>query len=324
MATSASIDAQMASVRVPLRAVERRVVTILAGWCAKHSYGFHSRVKTPESLTEKLDSGRYKRWSEVDDLLGCTIVVPTTGHEREVIRYLKWRFAEVELRRRNSTAKFPEVFRFDSTRFIATLRSRDAELLVPGASSIKFEVQVPTVFEHAWSVATHDLVYKSDQLDWQRLRLAAQLKAAVEQIELIIAGFEQQVAFVPASPEPATHAKRHLIEVLKTRMAAGDISAELAPASWSRFADNCYSLLRAQFNRDTPGKLDELAAQLDVEFRASPLTLKSGTLFQAVVGFVAGHAEFGKALARFVVVDSQELRDFHGVTSTRSTFDFAS
>src|SRR5690606_24399355 len=114
MATSASIDAQMASVRVPLRAVERRVVPILARWCAKHSYGFHSRVKSPESLTEKLDSGRYKRWSEVDDLLGCTIVVPTTGHEREVIRYLKWRFAEVELRRRNSTNKYPDVFRFDS------------------------------------------------------------------------------------------------------------------------------------------------------------------------------------------------------------------
>jgi hypothetical protein len=58
-----------------------------------------------------------------------------------------------------------------------------------------FGVQVVTAFEYAWIAATHDLVHKSDDVDWRRLRLAAQpKKAAVKQIEVLIAAFD------PASP----------------------------------------------------------------------------------------------------------------------------
>jgi hypothetical protein len=35
------------------------------------------------------------------------------------------------------------------------------------------------------------LVYKSSEIDWKRLRLAAQIKANVEQLDTLILAFEQ-------------------------------------------------------------------------------------------------------------------------------------
>jgi hypothetical protein len=40
--------------------------------------------------------------------------------------------------------------------------------------------------QHAWSVATHDLVYKTDDVNWGTSRIAYQVKAALENAELSV------------------------------------------------------------------------------------------------------------------------------------------
>jgi ppGpp synthetase/RelA/SpoT-type nucleotidyltranferase len=64
-----------------------------------------------------------------------------------------------------------------------------------------FEVQIKSAFDHAWSTATHDLTYKAQQIDWRRLRLAAQIKAIVEQLDVAILGFEKMAPLIAENPD---------------------------------------------------------------------------------------------------------------------------
>lgn len=310
-----------------VRALAEMAKASVQTWCADRNYLFSSRVKSVESLSEKLESGRYGAWTSIDDRFACTVVVPTTTHEPEVIAFLDAVFERVELRTRNSTKKPPEVFRFDSTRWVGRLRPLVGEAVAPGAGAIQFEVQIQTVFEHAWGVVTHDLVYKSDSIDWRKARLAAQLKAAVEQIELTIAMFEASIEFMPQSEHPETDEKVQLVTELQRLVSEGRLTAELAPQSWSRLADNVNSLVRSYARRGSePHALRRLRQDLvafletDDEF----IDLRSGSLFQLILGFVGRGSVPHANLDNFTIVESSELKDFHGLANIPRPFDIGS
>src|ERR1035438_1489076 len=170
---------------VPLLADVRRYVReTLDPFAKDRGYIFLDRTKDVSSLSEKLESGRFPSWSRLDDLYGCTIVVPVSSHESAVLVKLNASFEAVEVRSRSSAKKAPDVFRFDGVRWYGKISEEAALVRQPGVGDIIFEVQVITAFEYAWKTVTHDLVYKGEDVDWKKKRLAAQLKAAVEQIEI--------------------------------------------------------------------------------------------------------------------------------------------
>ncbi len=308
-----------------VEAVERYVAQTLRPWCDKRGFPFKGRRKDLQSLSEKLESGRYAKWSDLDDLYACTIVLPTPQHEESVLEFLSQAFTPVEIRRRNSTKKAPDVFRFDSTRFIGSIRVGDGSPLPPHLGMIKFEVQLPTAFEYAWSVVTHDLVYKTDDFDWRKARMAALLKGAVEQIELLIAGFSANVDIIPQSGHPESDAKHAAVAIFKNLIEDGCISPELTPDSWSRFADNLFSLVISYSNRNAaPRKLKDLTTVVDERARASReyATLAGGSLFQIPLGCINAGIVGGANLSKFVVVDSVELRDIHGMEKVPLPFQF--
>ncbi|MEU3231369.1 hypothetical protein [Nocardiopsis alba] len=315
-----------AQIENDLLVLEKYVASTLRPWCDKNGYPFKARRKSLQSLSEKLESGRYRRWSDLDDLYACTVVVPTVSHESSVLEFLSSAFFNVETRTRNSTQKSPDVFRFDSTRFIGKVLVIPGVDLPEGIERIKFEVQVPTAFEYAWSVVTHDLVYKSDDYDWRKGRLAALLKANVEQIELIISGFQENVSVSPQSPHRESEAKREVATTFKRLIDSGFISEELTPASWSRFADNFYSLVGsyAKNKFSTPQKTSDLLRSLEAEISSSSnyQYLMSGSLFQLVLGLVANQRHSGANINKFTIVDSVELRDIHGISEVPNKFDF--
>jgi ppGpp synthetase/RelA/SpoT-type nucleotidyltranferase len=306
-------------------ALESHVKGTLASFAEQRDYLFRSRRKKVESLAEKLESGRYAAWSDLDDLFACTIVVPTASHEDGVIEFLDAVFDPVDIRRRNSTKKPPDVFRFDSTRYIGRVRQQVGLALTPGISDISFEVQIPTIFEHAWSVVTHDLVYKSGLFDWRAARLASQLKAGVEQTELIIAAFEANMDFVPQSSHPETDAKVLVATTFSELMAEGAISKNLEPQSWSRFAENVFALASSAIGwRKAAGLAHTWVPQLADAAKATDniTDLAAGSLFQVVVGCVARGTVPDFNLDKFVIVDSSELHDLHGVTDIPNAFAF--
>ena len=324
MPVPSRVEEAYSEARPAIEAVSKYVSSTIRPWCDKNEFLFSGRLKALDSLAEKLESGRYDRWSGIDDLYGCSIVVPTAAREGIVLDFLRRVFEEVELRRRNSTKKAPEIFRFDSTRFIGKLRVTDGLDLPPGVSSVRFEVQVPSAFEHAWAVVTHDLAYKSPDMDWRKARLAAQLKAGVEQIELIIAGFQANLDFVAQSSYPETDAKQEIIDVFQGLMTDETVSSALAPQSWSRFADNVYRLMSLSLRGNTHYRMTEILATIKGDLVGNSIAngIMSGSLFQVVLGCVARGVVKDVSLKPFTVIDSPELRDFHRVEGIPNAFIF--
>ena len=324
MPVPSRLEEAYSEARPAVEAVSQYVSSTVRPWCDKNDFLFSGRLKTVESLSEKLESGRYDRWSSLDDLYACSVVVPTAAREGVVVDYLRRIFEEVELRPRNSTKKAPEVFRFDSTRFIGKLRITEGLELPPGSSMVRFEVQVPSAFEHAWAVVTHDLVYKSPDMDWRKARLAAQLKAGVEQIELIIAGFEANLDFVAQSSYPEIDAKQAIIDTFKRLMDDETVSLALTPQSWSRFAENFYGLMSKSLRGATPYRMSGILAAIENDLVGSGMArgIMSGSLFQVVLGCVGRGVVSGVSLTPLIVVDSPELRDFHGINSIPNAFIF--
>ena len=325
MATAEAVRQAFSRVKPLLDEVQRYVRETLEPYCRKQGYLFIDRQKEVSSLAEKIDGGRIAAWSDLDDLYACTIVVPTGPHEDGVVRKLDASFELSKLRSRSDARKAPDVFRFDGARWYGHLRRESAADRQPGVGSQLFEVQVVTAFEYAWIAVTHDLVYKGDDVDWRRLRLAAQLKAAVEQIEVLIGAFDSASIAVQESPWQETAAKAMIVDRCKLLVADGYVSELLRPESWRRFADNVFALVRSyeQNSRRMEGEVSRLLDAIEADLRgATPFEMPlSGTLFQYVVSVVARDGAPGN-LERFIVVPSRELSDFYGVKDLPKAFRF--
>ena len=305
-----------------LEALELVVRESLRRWCDHKDYLFKGRRKSVDSLSEKLESGRYTKWSEIDDLYACTVVVPTATHEPKVLEFLRNAFVEKETRARFTTKKPPDVFRFDTTRFVGSLRDLPGLEREPGVGDLLFEVQIPTVFEYAWSVASHDLVYKGGTVDWRRIRLAAQLKAAVEQIDMLIDNFERSADSVPESEHDETAVRAEIVNVCREMLGDGRLPQSLEPVSWTRLSTNVLALVRSY-----SGSFKSVAAARDllakfkerVEDKKQPVPL-SGSLFQLFVG--VANASPDASIDKFTLIESAELIQFHGVKEIARPFLF--
>lgn len=307
-----------------VKSVKLCVSSTLQSFCSSNNYLFFDRIKSVESLSEKLEGGRVGQWSELEDLYACTIIVPTSAHEAAVLRKLDACFERVDLRSRDTVQKPPDVFRFDATRYYARLGDDLARTREPGIEGIKFEVQINTVFEFAWTRVTHDIVYKSGSADWSKQRLAAQLKAAVEQIETVINSFEQTASKVSQSSFAEIDTKAAIVSFFSQLFDDGLMPRGLEPASWRRFSDNVYALVRSysRNNHAVPAKIEELIQEISTALRGPTAAAPpaSGSLFQFVLGHVASPASTGN-LDNFVVVPSEELQ-LYGVHDVPKQFVF--
>jgi ppGpp synthetase/RelA/SpoT-type nucleotidyltranferase len=295
--------------------LSQRVKDIVQGYCEEKGYAFVGRVKTAESLAEKVESGRFSDWEKLDDCYACAVVIPTLSEEEGVLEFLRERFDEVELRKRGTTLKDPNVFRFDSTRFIGRLKpSASSSVANAGAGlfGLSFEVQIRTAFEHAWSVTTHALVYKGDRVDWRWLRLTAQLKASVEQLDSLVLGFEQVATAISEQSWPEVGAKREIEEFFRTRVASGVIPGEVVPNSWGRFCDNFLALLlgsTAERVRDPQRLVKRALRVVDAQIQSikGASFPRSISLIQFVLGALAEGEFLDKPFVKYVPLVTPEL-----------------
>ena len=126
-----------------------RVKDIVLTYCERQGFAYVGRLKETESLAEKIETGRFKTWSSLDDLFACCVVIPTPGDEDDVLAHLRASFVEVTCRSRATSAKDPSVFRFDATRFVGRLKPDSVPAASDDLLSVNFEIQVRTAFEHA-------------------------------------------------------------------------------------------------------------------------------------------------------------------------------
>lgn len=308
--------------------VRERVRQKILSLTEENGYAFSSRIKSLESLAEKIEGGRIAKWADVDDMFACTVVIPSLREENHVLEFLRASFDEVALKQRGSTLKDPSVFRFDATRFIgywkpATVDTTSGEPV----SQIKFEVQVRTAFEHAWSVATHAESYKPNSVSWQRLRLAAQMKAAVEQLDQLILAYDQALDPIVPHAWPELAARADIEKVLRSRLEAGTVPTEARPQSLYRLADNLFQLLRSFY----VGPRHELRKHVKAQVRRLDKELAglagkypmSITLLQIAVGVFA--ADLANGASSFHALVTPALESLYPDTKNiRRRFDLAS
>lgn len=152
----------------------------------KETWHFESRLKGEQSFALKLETGRFLP-DALEDFYACTVVVPNLAMTREAESIVSGLFDVVSRKPENDDIAMSEAtnFSFDHTRLYvrikAPLSGERSDI-----NNILFEVQIKTFLQHAWSVATHDLTYKTTNVSWGKERVAAQVKAVLEAAEVSI------------------------------------------------------------------------------------------------------------------------------------------
>jgi ppGpp synthetase/RelA/SpoT-type nucleotidyltranferase len=293
--------------------VASRVRETVLSYCEKNGFAFVGRIKDVESVAEKLETGRFSKWSDIDDFYGCTIVVPTLKEEGGVVEFLKDVFQVVEIKFRGVTKKNPQIFRFDASGFIGKLKPRDSLDEATPSYQIAFEVQVCTAFEHAWATTTRSIAYKSDAVDWRRIRLAAQMKAAVEQLDGVIISFDALAPSIASHDWPETNAKALLEKGMNELIKDGFVPREVEPLSWMRFCESLWVVVQGSIGRRQQDQEAAASAALEA-ISSSAKTLgkdrfpRSITLLQFCLGELAKADMIARPIHRYVPLITLELR----------------
>jgi ppGpp synthetase/RelA/SpoT-type nucleotidyltranferase len=148
---------------------------------------YESRIKELESFALKLETGREAHPRRSEDMFGCMLVVENHSKIPEAAEFVSKLFKEESRRppEAKKTSLNSHSFAFEDLRIYAAWV--DDDTLPPTiANGLLFELQIKTFLQHAWGIATHDLIYKTDEADWGSSRVAYQVKAMLENAELSI------------------------------------------------------------------------------------------------------------------------------------------
>jgi ppGpp synthetase/RelA/SpoT-type nucleotidyltranferase len=227
------------------KAVNDRLKTVVDERMAglkKARWHYESRVKEVSSFALKIESGRFSKPEALEDFFACTLVVANATEiaEAETLVRENFDFKGRKPKRIDRTHKAPDSFQFDDLRLYLTLRKG---LSVPPTdlADLVFEVQIKTFLQHAWSIATHDLLYKSDDINWSKERIAYQIKAMLEHAEISIQEAEGLAACaVLAKEDQRTTTIKEGIKLVKTQWTGDEL-----PSDVRRLSTNITTMLDA-------------------------------------------------------------------------------
>lgn len=213
----------------------------IAGSIKSKGWYYNSRIKSLESYALKLETGRFIDPAKLEDFFACMLVVENTSQIKIAIKQLKQHVTVQDRRPVNDkiTHKNSDSFVFDDLRLYVTLKPTAARLKGP-INEVLFEIQIKTFLQHAWAIATHDLIYKSNEINWGKQRVAFQVKAMLENAEVSIekASNIKKVAGIPLTNEKVeiqNHVKRFLLSYWND---------DALPKDLIRLIDNVIQLLK--------------------------------------------------------------------------------
>lgn len=203
--------------------------------CEKNGWSYTSRIKEVQSYALKLATGR-----EVDDFFGCSIVVSTLADVPAAVELVESCLVVIDRRPKETINHRPTEFQFDSLRLYCRLMDSVKKTL---KHDRKFEVQVKTLLEQAWSRATHDFSYKGDDISWAKERIAAQLKAMLDNVELSIS----QISSLSLSPNLDRRHRDYEARAKILSFLRDELGAEqgvILPSDLRRLTDIVHGLLK--------------------------------------------------------------------------------
>jgi hypothetical protein len=249
-----------------------------AGWF------YVDRLKGLESFALKVETGRFPNYARIEDFFACTVIIPTFRQAEEAVNLVGGAFEVVERRPKQDgeTHKSASDFTFDDLRLY--VKRRPVVGLPPSdLDGVVFEVQIKTILQYAWGIATHDLIYKTDEVSWPKERIAYQVKAMLEHAELAIAEADQ-LSSAPAvsKQDRRTRDKLKIIEQLRVIWR----SVDMLPNDLKRLAENVAAVMGAG---DVP--VDQLSDILLTEKRRIGLLPTDLSPYSFVVQALANHPD---------------------------------
>jgi hypothetical protein len=202
---------------------------------------YESRIKTEQSFALKLETGRELKPSQPEDFFACTIVVENQTRVHDAEEFARRLFTVVTRRPGSSNSTPLPAHSFDFDDLLLYVSWRDDHSQKPtGFHGLMFEFQIKTFLQHAWSVATHDLVYKTDDVNWATSRIAYQVKATLENAELSIAEARRLTdAAMLNKTDRASAELQTIISAIRDRWAP-----EQLPSDLRRLAQNIGDIAR--------------------------------------------------------------------------------
>lgn len=214
----------------------------------RERWHYESRIKSLPSFALKIESGRFQNPGALEDFFAGTLVVSNAAELEDAEDLIKSKFFVKERRphRAELTHKRPDNFPFDDLRLYIRLPHHES---MPRSDlmDITFELQIKTFLQHAWSIATHDLIYKSDKASWGTERIAYQTKAMLEHAEVSIQEAQTLASCsILDKQDQLTKKIKSCIDILKEHWEISEL-----PDNLRQLAHNLVTLL------------DELGIQLD-------------------------------------------------------------
>lgn len=201
---------------------------------------YESRVKAEESFTLKLETGREKNPAAPEDFFGCTLVVENHAKIDEAVALIDNLFT-IEYRRpkkSDQTHLTPSDFSFDDLRLY--VRNSRPGVKPSATDDLLFEFQIKTFLQHAWGIATHDVIYKGDKVEWPASRIAFQIKAMLEHAEVSISQANQLTdATALRRSDKSSTSIQETIDKLNIRWGPSQL-----PSDVRRLAENVHNLIQ--------------------------------------------------------------------------------
>ena len=182
---------------------------------------YRSRIKPIDSTLLKTQKGDYDHpLRDMEDFLAATIVLPNLPLVSDFCARLEQHFECEQIRVPREPLR-PESFPYNDLHFLLSLKDSPlrADKSVLG---MRFELQVKTLLQAAWSQATHEAVYKPARISWALNRIASQLRALLELADSILAKIEDTSSLLYAETD-----KDHVEYQCETRA-----TIELLEANW--------------------------------------------------------------------------------------------
>lgn len=222
MLIPASFQAAYAQERQLVDEVAKEAGLRLRSLCADRHWLFDERVKDAESVLAKLQLGVPFSIRDVHDFYGAMVVVPTQSQLAEASLAVSAAFAKaIEHTDRNfDPLKFP----YDDLHLLVQLQP--SPRLTDPINSRRFEVQIRTGLQYAWWWATHDTVYKGGTPDWRVLRMASEIRANLELMDVLLADLPaaaEMHVIKDSTPGPATTAILEWVDYWPNRQRPVDL-----------------------------------------------------------------------------------------------------
>jgi ppGpp synthetase/RelA/SpoT-type nucleotidyltranferase len=204
---------------------------------------YESRLKEQESFTLKMESGRVSDPHHLEDFFACTLVVENAQAIERAEKLVSDNFALSYRRpkRDDYTHKASNSFPFDNLRIYVKWVNDLQQKAIAEIENIVFEIQIKTFLQHAWDIATHDLLYKSDTISWPKERIAFQIKAMLEHAEVSISEVEKTAESVALNK--TNKETKELLEIIL--LIRNFWQGDLLPKNKVILARNILSLLRS-------------------------------------------------------------------------------